>query len=694
MPPSEPGTAAATQHREGEDGNIRTYLRIRPSKNPSGLFAQDEEDVTRLKFDIPVDLKSGEVINNTQTRHEFKFNGVLGANATQEQVFDSIGKDAVLNVLDGYNSTIFAYGQTGSGKTFTVTGGAERYVDRGVIPRCLSLLYSEFKRRSDTQYSCYVSYLEIYNEQGYDLLDPSHETKALEDLPRVALMEDEAGNIHLKNLSMYMSATEEEALNYLFLGDTNRAISETAMNKASSRSHCIFTVAIEGRRAGGEKVTRSKLHLVDLAGSERVHKTNATGQTLQEAKYINTSLFYLEMVIVALHERTRGRRHVPYRNSMMTSVLRDSLGGNCKTVMIATINPEAPHTEESISTCRFAQRVSLIRNAAVVNEDLDPQLVIRRLKTEVRGLRDEVAYLRQEAREGDEPTEQEHGALRQACCEYVDQPDAAPLKELGLGALTLTRIRACFAILRGMVLELRAAGGGGGGDQGTVADLQKALQERDAEIAILVNMVKQGKAPPRAGTAAAASQAEAKGGAPAWEQAKAGANGGQKRQGAAAAAPPAKAAPPIVLYPSDRHVLDQPQQAFAYFRQRYPPGAAIEENKALLQKKYTTAKSVGARVNQARSTITYLKNTIEQIRRERAMEGLMDREEGKEGGAEEEDPEEAKYKEAIEQEKRVYKEGFQELRELKAEIERIQQLLEKARLKMQSDFDTWIEWHS
>ena len=188
---------------------------------------------------------------------------------------------------------------------------------------------------------------------------------------------------------MHRATSEEEALNLLFLGDTNRAISETAMNQASSRSHCLFTVFLECRGAGGsDKVRRSKLHLVDLAGSERVHKTKSDGITLNEAKYINTSLFYLEMVIVALNERNENARdHIPYRNSMMTSVLRDSLGGNCRTVMVATCSVEKAQTEESISTCRFAQRVALVKNDAVLNEETDPSVTIARLKAEVASLR-------------------------------------------------------------------------------------------------------------------------------------------------------------------------------------------------------------------------------------------------------------------------------------------------------------------
>jgi len=210
----------------------------------------------------------------------------------------------------------------------------ERYVDRGIIPRAISMIFNEFDKHKECNYCCYVSYLELYNESGFDLLAAEHtEVSKLEDMPKVIMREDEDGNLNFKNLSVNSVANEEEALNYLFLGDTNRAIGETDMNQASSRSHCIFTLSIECRKANSETVIRSKLNLVDLAGSERVHKTSSTGQVLREAQYINTSLFFLEMVIVALHEKSKKgkeRIHIPYRNSMMTSVLRDSLGGNCE----------------------------------------------------------------------------------------------------------------------------------------------------------------------------------------------------------------------------------------------------------------------------------------------------------------------------------------------------------------------------
>uniref|UniRef100_A0A4W4EMC3 Kinesin-like protein n=1 Tax=Electrophorus electricus TaxID=8005 RepID=A0A4W4EMC3_ELEEL len=312
---------------------IQIFARVKPTKKPTAVYTVDNEEHSggSLEFVIPRDLADG-FINNKRESYRFRFLKVFDQATNQEEIFETIAKPVADNVLAGYNGTIFAYGQTGSGKTFTITGGAERYSDRGIIPRTLSYLYHSMV------YTTQISYLEIYNEVGYDLLDPRHEASNLEDLPKVTIMEDPDQNIHLKNLSLQASANEEEALNLLFLGDTNRMIAETPMNQASTRSHCIFTIHLCGREPGSATLHRSKLHLVDLAGSERVGKSGVGGQILTEAKYINLSLHYLEQVITALSEKNRS--HIPYRNSMMTSVLRDSLGGNCMTTMIATVSSE------------------------------------------------------------------------------------------------------------------------------------------------------------------------------------------------------------------------------------------------------------------------------------------------------------------------------------------------------------------
>jgi kinesin family protein 6/9 len=754
------------------EANIQTFLRIRPSKKPSGYV--EDIDGQSIKFNLP-DMRVDGQVNNSKLQHTFHFNGTIDMSATQEEVFNKVGAPAVQNALEGFNSTIFAYGQTGSGKTFTLTGGPERYVDRGIIPRSISKIYNEFRTRTDMQYKAYVSYLELYNEVGYDLLDPSHETKALEDLPKVKMLEDEHGNFHLTNLSMHAADSEEDALNLLFLGDTNRAIAETPMNMASSRSHCIFTISIEARVGGTDTIRRSKLHLVDLAGSERVKKTNSTGSVLNEAKYINTSLFYLEMVIVALYEKaTKGRAHIPYRNSSMTSVLRDSLGGNCKTVMIATINPESVHTEESLSTCKFAQRVSLIKNRAIVNEEADPNLVIKRLKGEILGLREEVAYLKGEAGEGEALSPIALEELTQGCRAYCNDPD--PHAVLQVGALSLTKIKDAFAIFKNLVLEARAKGGSreeGGGRNGDnqalgeeaqllgqqVEDLKACLLQRDNEIAILVNMVKKGKTADDVGLASrgasrsdAADQRNVMSAAQKAKQlqeqeqrqrdeeerrdleaaqksfefnakradsaavaATAGDRGDRERDSRSGALVPQQ--PKLTEYeqfqkrekerekeknellikrhlfgvppPADRAIFDDAAKSFEWFQERCSLRGSVEENRDILRDKIGEAKTVGERANASRSAINYLKNSIEAIRRERALQRLdgSDSKSGEEGS--DETPEEQSHRRAIEQEKVVYKESFERLRVLKPEIEHVRKILEKSRGTLQAQFDQW-----
>jgi kinesin family member 6/9 len=695
------------------EANIQTFLRIRPSKNPSGFF--EEVNGESIKFSLPENIDTSNYINNSKLKHAFHFNSTISMSASQEEVFKKVGAPAVQNALDGFNSTIFAYGQTGSGKTFTLTGGPERYQDRGIIPRSISMIYNEIRTRTDVQIKCYVSYLEIYNEQGYDLLDEGHETTKLEDLPKVQMLEDEHGNFHLKNLSMHAADNEEDALNLLFMGDTNRAIAETPMNMASSRSHCIFSVALESRVVGSDTIRRSKLHLVDLAGSERVGKTNSSGSVLTEAKYINTSLFYLEMVIVALYEKaTKGRVHVPYRNSAMTSVLRDSLGGNCKTVMIATINPEASNTEESLSTCKFAQRVSLIKNRATINEESDPMQMIKRQKNELLALREEIAYLKGEAGEGDALTPMVLEELKNGVVTYCSNPD--PTSALNIGTLTLTKLREAFKVFKLLVVEAKkSSGGGGGGDGGgsremskaevdqvagkQIADLKSCLLQRDNEIAILVNMVKKGKTAEDVGTASrgtsrpkpqsqqlgasmdsgatsavsdstllSASQMTSVFGEKSGKQRDAsdlnssmntsiettssmsiaaggGAEAARKRQKSQLEVMQEReqkreaqkqqlildrhlfGVPP----PNDRAIFDDAAKSFEWFQERCTMKTAVEENREILRDKIAEAKTLGERANQSRNTITYLKSSIEAIRREKALQTTMDRGEGKDG---------------------------------------------------------------
>ena len=466
------------------------------------------------------------------------------------------------------------------------------------------------------------------------------------------------------------------------------------MNMASSRSHCIFTVTIESRGMGSDVIRRSKFNLVDLAGSERVHKTQADGQLLREAKHINLSLHYLEQCIVALSEK---RPHIPYRNSMMTSVLRDSLGGNCKTAMIATVSAEQRNMDEAISTCRFAQRVAMVKNEATINESLDPHLMIKRLKQENRELREEIAMLNGEAADrGDAAIgEEEIARLRELVRVYIADTD----DNAKLAVNDLAKIRATFSIMKGLIRDgsarpstgvgvaSSAAGSGtlsgvtaGDGSDGQLETLKLQLQQRDNEINILVAMLnKRGD-----GSSTAQSTQEAnttsKPGTPGIE-APAFTSGGNRPRGNGGEPEPEQevsGSSALNLHMLDgtdstgdqglqmrtcvccqysfsftcvcvdatadelvnTDLLRDRNQAFEHFRKSYRKNEAIEENKAILKEKYTAAKQLAAQVNGSRKQITYLKGTIEQLRKERAMQGFVDGE----ATATEEDPEEERAK--------------------------------------------------
>ena len=270
-----------------------------------------------------------------------------------------------------------------------MTGSTQNYKYRGIIPRAINNIFSEVGGRFDTQITVKVSYVEIYNELLFDMLStvPPHEQSGTS----ISILEDHKGEVHLKGLTMVQCRNEEEALNCLFEGETNRTTADNLLNKTSSRSHAIFSIHLESRSTieTSEKVIHSQLNLVDLAGNERTKKTGAEGLTMKEASYINRSLSYLEQVVVSTCDKKR--EHVPYRQCKLTNILKNSIGGNCKTILIANIYPEARHIEETLSTLRFATRMRNVTNEASVNEALDQPLLIKKLEREIRDLKQELA---------------------------------------------------------------------------------------------------------------------------------------------------------------------------------------------------------------------------------------------------------------------------------------------------------------
>ena len=645
-----------------DTAGIQVYLRIRPTANTLTYFHRDDIDLKSITVKVP---KNDDTVNNSRTAYNFSFTGILDDKVSQREVFRNVGIPAIQNALAGFNSTIFAYGQTGSGKTFTITGGPERYEDRGLIPRALSHLFKAIKDDAQSSYSCYISYLEIYNQSGYDLLmqTNSNSNAAFEEVPKVSMLEDEDGNFHFKNLSMQAVTSEEDALNLLFLGDTNRAIAATEMNQNSTRSHCIFTIVMEKRMAGADTVIRSKLNIVDLAGSERVSRTSSVGQTLKEAKYINSSLFFLEMVIVALHEKdSRDNVHIPYRNSMMTSVLRDSLGGNCKTTMIATISPEAQYTDESVSTCHFAQRVALVKNSASVNEVVDPELVIQRLRNEVKRLRDEVEFLSGKSNDDEgggeekpnrELTPQQISELTESINKYIQDRENSDLDFCG--GITLPRIRALCSIFKDLILRKPKETVDDDASQSQSNDDEESVEKYDKIAASNIG---------RSGNTREDDINKTQ--SPTCSENEIG--GSRIIVSSVCGVPLCR----------DQRVLAEPNLAFAWFKDRYPGTSTIDENKSTLKSKIAEAKDAGKTVEEIRSRINEHKSAIEKARVLSDPEGDMS-----------ESVEEKLHRDAIHSEKAAYNNALDRLGGLKTTIENLQKLVETKRLKLQADFDIW-----
>ena len=382
--------------KESLNETIQIYLRLRPCRNGSYKHEHMEINSSQTSIDVRVPINEQGYVNNTIRKHTFKFDKIFDCATTQEQIFNEVAKDVIDSAIDGYNGTIFAYGQTGSGKTYTITGGVESISMRGIIPRALSYIFEETKKRTLFTWKIYISYLEIYNNDGYDLLSDTgaggtQRRFELESLPRVRIRENKSRQLILTNLSIHEIDNFQEGMALLMLGDDNRVVAETPKNDASTRSHCLFMIQIESQKIGEDVKTLSKLHIVDLSGSEKPSKTELSGIRMTEALNINVSLFYLEQVIIEINNKSG---YIPYRNSMMTMCLRDSLGGNCKTRMIANLSADFEDVLESLSTCRFAQRVALVKNTAVVNEIVDPAILVQKQKSEIEELKAELAMLK------------------------------------------------------------------------------------------------------------------------------------------------------------------------------------------------------------------------------------------------------------------------------------------------------------
>lgn len=282
----------------------------------------------------------------------------------QADVFDYSIRPTVDDILNGYNGTVFAYGQTGAGKSYTMMGSdIDDDVGKGVIPRIVQQIFASILASpSNIEYTVRVSYMEIYMERIRDLLVPQND-----NLP---VHEEKNRGVYVKGLLEVYVSSQEEVYEVLRRGGTARAVSATNMNQESSRSHSIFVVTVTQKNVETGSMKSGQLFLVDLAGSEKVGKTGASGQTLEEAKKINKSLSALGMVINSLTDSKTS--HIPYRDSKLTRILQESLGGNSRTTLIINCSPSSYNDVETLGTLRFGMRAKTIKNKAKVNAELSP----------------------------------------------------------------------------------------------------------------------------------------------------------------------------------------------------------------------------------------------------------------------------------------------------------------------------------
>lgn len=378
---------------------VKVVVRCRPlnrkeeSNGPAGGIVQ-------------MDLKLGQVILRnprappSEPLKTFTFDAVYDQNSKQQDLYEESVRPLIDSVLAGFNGTIFAYGQTGTGKTYTMQGAWLEPEKRGVIPNAFDHIFTHISRsQSDKQYLVRASYLEIYLEEVRDLLDPNHANTRLE------LRESPDTGVYVRDLTSCVCKSIKEIEEVMNMGNQARAVGATDMNEHSSRSHALFLITVECSQPGpdGRKHIRvGHLNLVDLAGSERQAKTGVQGERLKEAAKINLSLSALGNVISALADGRSG--HVPYRDSKLTRLLQDSLGGNAKTVMVATLGPASQHYDETLTTLRYANRAKNIQNQPRVNEDPKDAL-LREFQKEIARLKAQLNHRKwrnKQKKEGDE----------------------------------------------------------------------------------------------------------------------------------------------------------------------------------------------------------------------------------------------------------------------------------------------------
>eukprot|EP01006_Ploeotia_vitrea_P062631 TRINITY_DN84155_c0_g1_i1.p1 TRINITY_DN84155_c0_g1~~TRINITY_DN84155_c0_g1_i1.p1 ORF type:complete len:738 (+),score=94.03 TRINITY_DN84155_c0_g1_i1:49-2262(+) len=642
---------------------VRVVLRTRPTDNFASDCINLLDDGRGLTIHLPRKKKRDNYVNNQQEDWAFNFDSLLH-NATQEMVYTSAAQSIVRSVFEGYNGTVMAYGQTGAGKTFTMTGG-EDFRQRGLIPRAIADVFATISNKPEQSFEVRVSYVEIYNEHLYDLLaDP--------DAPLVdlSIQEDSKGSIFVRGLTLKPAPQEPDALSHFFEGNANRVIADHKLNTNSTRSHCIWTVHLssKSRVESDGHTTHSKLHFVDLAGSERISKTGSDGKILKEAMYINKSLTFLEQVVIALS--TAGREHVPYRQTKLTNILKDAIGGNCKTTMIANIWTEEVHVDETISTLKFAQRMMRVHNDATVNLSIDPEAQVRRMAREIAELKSELQMQNQlhgksHITYGEDLTDDERFQLQKEVRDYID--GLTPEIEVK----TIRQVKGMFKIFKNFVQNSEAEARRGGGTAPPTANTDKGGNKGAAGAKGADDGVGdvEGDGGFGVGTAIPAKMDKA---------AKA-----EVRK----SAEPATTLSPQSSSPTDTIMhteLPDRNQSYEDFKNNDGAQLAsqLRSNQAQLREKKKQFRDAGSQLNDYKMKIDELRVAVENKRREHDQIGVDD---------EVLDEEEYKLLQSLKENKQAYKATYERMQAAKSAKDYCSRLVDQTRNKLMTEFDSWYE---
>ncbi|KFW74658.1 Kinesin-like KIF9, partial [Manacus vitellinus] len=676
---------------------IQAFVRVKPTAH----FAQDMikfgTDNKSIDIHIEKDARGG-IVNNSSTDWSFRMDGLLH-NTSQDKVYETVARDLVAAALRGYNGTIMCYGQTGAGKTYTMTG-ATKYEHRGIIPRAIQQVFQAAKESPGLSITVLISYLEVYNEALFDLLGPGL-GRGSRNTPLAVL--DSPQGVCVKGLSIHPVSHEKEALNLLSEAREPKyslyslAIAEHALNKNSSRSHCIFTIYIEchSRVYRNLKGIKSKITLIDLAGSERLSEIPFAGHIQKENSYINRSLTFLEQIILALADPWRD--HIPFRQSKLTHVLKDSLGGNCNTVLVTNICGEAAHVEETLSSLRFATRMRWIMAEPAANVTFEQEVSVKALEEEIDLLKHELTM--KDMFENRLVTYSPlTGAQRAAIKSQVHKYLRGDIEEIDI--VNIRQIQEVFKQFKAIIsqqekdIEAKLQSKYLLGDRGeSKADFgsEVGIQQLWLQFPLmkrLINLVHlfhpgrkeklvtpslerdlDGSAPPETQEESPTKDVHEEEGASEQDRKDSEQELSSGKESQQPSFPPSKA------------------EAFELFKQE--AGREIsrifKENKSILLARKRSSNCLARRINDIKREMEGVRETLEGKRRKRWQEGEYTDEEGQVIIDEKEFSLILKLKELKEE----HRAGYAELQDLKAEIQHCQQLVDKCRKRLISEFEIW-----